>query len=154
MENEYLNQIHDVLNNNENNNKTEQIQSNNDNMEEALQKNDKTNFDDMPIKKSANNIDDMPIKGGNFNELLEKEMSKEQNEGYNNSELNANVEPRFKYIPKKRPELISAPSNTKKYKYYSDNLKSKKKKKEKNEDKNDNNNFNIKTNNSKNQKKE
>ena len=154
MENEYLNQIQDLLNNNENNNKTEQIQSNNDNMEEALQKNNKTNFDDMPIKKSTNNIDDMPIKGGNFNELLEKEMSKEQNEGYNNQELNKNVEPRFKYIPKKRTEIISAPSNTKKYKYYSDNFKSKKNKKEKNEEKNDNYNFKSNINNSKNQKKE
>ena len=33
MENEYLNNFQDLLNNNENNNKTEQIQSNNDNME-------------------------------------------------------------------------------------------------------------------------
>mgnify|MGYP007070352143 CR=1 FL=1 len=89
-----------------------------------------------------------------INELLEKEMSKEQNEGYNNQELNKNVEPRFKYIPKKRTEIISAPSNTKKYKYYSDNFKSKKNKKEKIEEKNDNYNFKSNMNNSKNQKKE
>ena len=102
-----------------------------------------TNFDDMPLptnknqnemnKQISNNIDDIPIKGGsNFNELLEKEMLKEQNEGY--YESNKNVEPKFKYIPKKRNDIVSIPTNTKKYKYYSDNFKSKKTKKEKNEE--------------------
>ena len=123
MENEYLNNMHELLNNNINNKNSEEIESNNENMNETLPKNDKQNFDEMPIKKVSNNIDDMPIKGGNFNELLEKEMSKEQNEGYHYSELNKNVEPKFKYIPKKRTEIVSAPSKTKKYKYYSDNFK-------------------------------
>ena len=62
-------------------------------------------------------------------------MLKEQNEGYGNNEINENIEPKFKYIPKKRTDIISAPTNTKKYKYYSDNFKSKKKKKDKNEEK-------------------
>jgi len=87
----------------------------------------------------------MPIKGSsNFIELLEKEMLKEQSKGYINNNMNTNAEPRFKYIPKKRRDIVSAPTNTKKYTYYSDNFKSKKSKKEKNEEKIDNNNFNVK----------
>ena len=43
----------------------------------------------------------MPVKGGsNFNELLEKELSK-QNE-YDNYVPDSNVQPKFKYIPKKK----------------------------------------------------
>ena len=72
----------------------------------------------------------MPITGNNklnFNELLEKELAKEHNEGnYNNDLNNENKEPKFKYIPKKRVDIVSAPANTKKYKYYSDNFKQKK----------------------------
>lgn len=64
-------------------------------------KNKKNNFDEK--KEIKNNIDEMPIKGNNnvnFNELLEKELSKEQNEGnYNN---NIPTKPKFKYVPKKK----------------------------------------------------
>ena len=85
-------------------------------------KNKKNNFDEK--KEIKNNIDEMPIKGNNnvnFNELLEKELSKEQNEGnYNN---NIPTKPKFKYVPKKKVDLVSAPGNTKKFKYYSDNFK-------------------------------
>ena len=98
-------------------------------MKESSTKNDNEIIAPIIKEKNSNNIDDMPIKGGsNFNELLEKEMLKEQNEGYGNYEINENIEPKFKYIPKKRTDIISAPTNTKKYKYYSDNFKSKKKK--------------------------
>ena len=76
----------------------------------------------------SNNIDDIPIKGGsNFIELFEKELSKENNDNYKNE----NVEPKFKYVPKKRSDIISLPKKTKKYKYYSDNFRHKKKKKKK-----------------------
>ena len=76
----------------------------------------------------SNNIDDIPIKGGsNFIELLEKELSKENNDNYNHG----NVEPKFKYVPKKRNYIYSLPKKTKKYKYYSDNFRHKKKKKKK-----------------------
>ena len=78
---------------------------------------------------NKNNIDDIPIKGNNnlnFNELLEKELSKEQNEGNFISIKNIPTKPKFKYIPKKRVDLVSAPGNTKKYKYYSDNFKPRK----------------------------
>ena len=65
-------------------------------------------------------IDEMPITGNNklnFNELLEKELAKEQNEGnYNNDLNNEKKEPKFKYIPKKRVDIVSAPANTKKWK--------------------------------------
>ena len=149
MDNKYLNQIQELLKNNNSNDPSNQVQSNEENTE------NKENLDEIPQKKISNNIDDITIKDGNFNELLEKEMSKEQNEGYAYNDMNTNVEPRFKYVPKKRTDIISAPTNTKKYKYYSDNFKSKKSKKEKNEEKTDdniNNNFNIK--NIKNQKKD
>ena len=154
MDNNYLNQIQNLLNKNKINNSTNKIQSDLENMKESSPKNDNEIVSPIIKEKNSNNIDDIPIKGGsNFNELLEKEMLKEQNEGYGNNEINENIEPKFKYIPKKRTDIISAPTNTKKYKYYSDNFKSKKKKKEKNEEKKDTN-FNIDTNNSKTQKKE
>ena len=106
------------------------------------------NFDDMPLPAlknkeknnnlnqlkncSNNNIDEIPIKGGaNFNELLEKELLKEKNDEYGDYNQNNNVEPKFKYVPKKRNDLVSIPTNTKKYKYYSDNFKSIKRKKKK-----------------------
>ena len=127
MDNKYLNQIQELLKNNNSNDPSNQVQSNEENTE------NKANLDEIPQKKISNNIDDIPIKGGNFNELLEKEMSKEQNEGYAYNDMNTNVEPRFKYVPKKRNDLVSIPTNTKKYKYYSDNFKSKNKKKEKDE---------------------
>jgi hypothetical protein len=118
--------------NNSNNNEE------NDNNNKKIEKKEKIqNFDDMPIPALKNknnnfdekkdiktNIDDLPIKGNNnvnFNELLEKELSKEQNEGNYNNQIP--VEPKFKYIPKKKVDLVSIPSNTKKYKYYSDNFK-------------------------------
>ena len=77
---------------------------------------------------NKNNIDDIPIKGNtnlNFNELLEKELSKEENKGNYININNSMAKPKFKYIPKKRVDLISAPRNSKKYKYYSDNFKPK-----------------------------
>ena len=88
-------------------------------------KNKKNNFDEK--KEIKNNIDEMPIKGNNnvnFNELLEKELSKEQNEGNYDTQIPA--KPKFKYIPKKKVDLVSVPANTKKYKYYSDNFKPRK----------------------------
>ena len=144
MENKYLSQIKGALKDNNEENQKNNIVSNFKNLE------DTTANEEIPIKKVSNNFDDMPVKGGsNFNELLEREMSKEGNIGSINNEMNQNVEPRFKYIPKKRKDIVSIPSNTKKYKYYSDNFESKKKKKEKNDD--NNNDMNI--NNFKNQKK-
>ena len=86
------------------------------------------NNNNNQFSNNNNNIDEIPIKGGtNFNELLEKELSKENGE-YNNFNENNKIEPKFKYIPKKRNDIVSIPTNTKKYKYYSDNFKSKKKK--------------------------
>lgn len=75
-----------------------------------------TNIDAIPIK--ANNID--------FNKLVELEMQKGQYQGNDNE-----YKPKFEYKP--RPKYtdkykISEPTETKKYKYYSDNFKSKKKK--------------------------
>jgi hypothetical protein len=111
-----------------------------DKQKEDVKEKKPQNYDDMPLPALKNkknnleekngtsnkNIDDIPIKGNsnlNFNELLEKELSKEQNEGnYNN---NISTKPKFKYIPKKKVDLVSAPTNTKKYKYYSDNFKPK-----------------------------
>lgn len=100
------------------------------------------NFDDTPLptlknksmdipinnnNQGAKGIDDIPIGGNNklnFNELLEKELSKEGN--FDMYSQNApQAEPKFKYVPKKKVEPISAPTNTKKYKYYSDNFKKK-----------------------------
>ena len=77
----------------------------------ALKNKEKSDINKLPSK--YNNVDDMPIKGGlNFNELLEKELSKENNnDNYNNE----NIEPKFKYVPKKRNDIISIPTKTKKY---------------------------------------
>ena len=106
-----------IINSNKNNitnNNTNQIQNENINEEKEIKEN--------------KNIDDIPVTGNNqlnFNELLEKELSKEQNEGYNDINNNK-VEPKFKYVPKKRKDIVSIPTNTKKYKYYSDNFKQKK----------------------------
>ena len=145
MDNQYLSKIQDLLKDNNEEEQPNKINSN------VINKEDETPKEEIPIKKVSNNIDDMPIKGGsNFNELLEREMSKEQNEGIYN-EMNQNVEPKFKYIPKKRNDIVSIPSNTKKYKYYSDNFKSNKKKNKKNDDNNDDD---MKINNFKNQKKD
>ena len=150
MEDNYLNQIQSLLNNNNINDSSNKVQLNLDIIEDK-----KTVYDAPKNKNITNNFDDMPIKGGsNFNELLEKEMSKEQNEGYINNDIDKNIEPKFKYVPKKKTDIISVPSNTKKYKYYSDNFKSKKKKKEKSKEKNDKGNFNININNIKSQKRE
>lgn len=81
-----------------------------------------TNIDAIPIK--ANNID--------FNKLVELEMQKGQYQGNDNE-----YKPKFEYKP--RPKYtdkykISEPTETKKYKYYSDNFKSKKKKNNDNTD--------------------
>ena len=118
MENKYLSQIKGILKDDNEENQPNNIGANIKNME------DTTANEEIPIKKVSNNFDDMPVKGGsNFNELLEREMSKEGNVGGINNEMNQNVEPRFKYIPKKRKDIVSIHSNTKKYKYYSKNLK-------------------------------
>ena len=121
----------------------QQIINNSNNDKKKKENENVQNFDDMPLPAlksetnnienkeilNKNNIDDIPIKGNNnlnFNELLEKELSKEQNEGNFNSIMNIPTKPKFKYIPKKRVDLVSAPGNTKKYKYYSDNFKPRK----------------------------
>ena len=84
-------------------------------------KNKKNNFDDKIEISNKKNIDDIPMKLNNnlnFNELVEKELSKEQNEGnYNNINI-IPTKPKFKYIPKKKVDLVSVPGLTKKYKYY------------------------------------
>ena len=86
-----------------------------------------TNLDNMPLpalkdKKvemindlsgNKNNEEEIPIKGGyNFNDILEKELSKEKNNEYENNE-NKIIEPKFKYIPKKKRDIVTAPTNTK-----------------------------------------
>ena len=115
-------------NDNNNSNTNNKIVQNYDDMPLPALKNKKNNFDDKAEISNKKNIDDIPIKGNNnlnFNELLEKELSKEQNEGNYNNINNIPTKPKFKYIPKKRVDLVSAPGNTKKYKYYSDNFKPK-----------------------------
>ena len=115
--NNISNNISDNINLNSNqNNKEDNLSKKNTNQNEdssnkkvkqVSPKPNINNYDDMPLPAlknkgknsnsqfSSNNIDDIPIKGGsNFNELLEKEMLKEQNEGY--YESNKNVEPKFK----------------------------------------------------------
>ena len=107
-------------------------------------KNKINNFQKKEIA-NKNNIDDIPIKGIqnlNFNELLEKELSKEKNEGNFNNTNNIPTKPKFKYIPKKKVDLVSAPVNTKKYKYYSDNFKPKNRRHSANISKKVNNNKN------------
>ena len=126
----------------------------NDLLEKELSKEKKNieNIDDMPIKSGGNfndllekelskqnnfennKNDELPLKGSNdyFNALLEKELSKDINN--NNIDLDKKVEPKFKYVPKKKKDLVSNPVNTKKYKYYSDNFKPKTKKKEANKE--------------------
>ena len=71
----------------------------------------------------------MHIKRSNdyFKALLEKELSKEMNN--NNENLDEKVEPKFKYVPKKKKDLVINPVNTKKYKYYSEIIISQKLKK-------------------------
>ena len=67
-------------------------------------KNKVHNFQKKEIA-NKNNIDDIPIKGIqnlNFNELLEKELSKEKNEGNFNNTNNIPTKPKFKYIPIKK----------------------------------------------------
>ena len=139
-----------IINNNKNNIETNQNE-----------KTEKTENKNMENK----NIDDIPLPVNNklnFNELLEKELSKEQNEGiYNNNLNNKKVEPKFKYVPKKKVDIVSAPTNTKKYKYYSDNFKQKKRGNSNNkikEQENDENNYiekkEIKEINNKKEKKE
>ena len=132
-ENDILKEIENNLNKNEEINDEEdfdfqQIINNNENQIKNV-----NNKEEIKEKQKIENknIDEIPITGNNklnFNELLEKELSKEQNEGnYNNEITNEKKEPKFKYIPKKKVDIVSAPTNTKKYKYYSDNFKQKKK---------------------------
>lgn len=104
------------------------------------------NYDDIPIRsnqmnenKTVANVEDIEIKPKNidFNKLVEMEMMKGNYEG-----VNEEVKPKFEYKP--RPKYtdkykISEPTTTKKYKYYSDNFKSKKKK---SNDLSENNTFN------------
>ena len=85
-----------------------------------------------------NEIDKIPVgknNNVNFNDLVNAALNNGEygnNNEYNNNEY---VEPRFKYIPKEKRDSkynISIPTNTKKYKYYSDNFKDKEKKSDKN----------------------
>ena len=99
------------------------------------------NPDDIPIKgnqqikpninsfpnpnSSVQNVDDIVIKPkGNFLDLLEKELSKEQ-KNTDNGKNEFENKPKFKYIPKSNYHdkfKVSEPTQTKKYKYYSDNF--------------------------------
>ena len=75
--------------------------------------------------EQKNNIDDLPIKANNLNftQLLEKELLKEENNESNISS-NKKVEPKFKYVSKKKSDVeFKKPIKNKKYKYYSDNFK-------------------------------
>ena len=75
--------------------------------------------------EQKNNIDDLPIKANNLNftQLLEKELLKEENNESNISS-NKKVEPKFKYVSKKKFDVeFKKPIKNKKYKYYSDNFK-------------------------------
>ena len=75
--------------------------------------------------EQKNNIDDLPIKANNLNftQLLEKELLKEENNESNISR-NKKVEPKFKYVSKKKSDVeFKKPIKNKKYKYYSDNFK-------------------------------
>ena len=120
--------IVDNSNNDNKNTSNNKIVQNYDDMPLPALKNKKNNFDEKVEISNKKNIDDIPITGNNnlnFNELLEKELSKEQNEGNYNNINNMPTKPKFKYIPKKKVDLVSAPGNTKKYKYYSDNFKPK-----------------------------
>jgi len=73
----------------------------------------KRNFDDIVIKKP--NL--------NFNQLLEKELQKEEKENDNIGQ-NESTKPKFKYISKKKVDKVfNKPIKNKKYKYYSDNFK-------------------------------
>ena len=165
----FLQNSKNIQNINENNIKNNQNQNRIDNIIKSKDLQNKkivqlppkqnfNNFDDMPlpaqknkdmenlnkISSDNNNIEDIPLKGGaNFNDILEKELLKDKNNEYANNE-NKNIEPKFKYVPKKnKRDIISAPpTNAKKYKYYSDNFKSKKKKKESQNNKNQIENFN------------
>ena len=148
-------------------NTNQTLDSSSKKLDQIPQKQDINNFDEIPLpalknkeknnfnqnnSKNCNNFDDMPIKGGsNFNELLEKELSKEKNDNYEN--YNQNIEPKFKYVPKKRNDIFSVPTTTKKYKYYSDNFKTKNKKKKENNinnNKKQKNEYNLKNNNEEN----
>ena len=100
------------------------------------------NFSDTPLPINSNpnvlNVDSIEIKGTNdFNALLEKELAKGN---YNANPSSNPTQPRFKYIPKPKNEekyKITAPTTTKKYKYYSDNFKNNKKSKENDLNKNE-----------------
>ena len=112
-----------------------------------MSKNDKNNLNDEKNTKenqaNENNnqenknrpeeIDNIPIKNNNLNfvELLEKELSKED------EQININInelkeEPKFKYVSKNKNKKANLdfkkPIKNKKYKYYTDNFKLKRKK--------------------------
>ena len=93
------------------------------------------NDNNEKIKNKINDFDEMPIGGGfnNFNDLFEKELSKYQKEIKNDKNIESNIKPKFKYVPKQKNELLfKIPPKTKKYKYYTDNFKIKLAKKENN----------------------
>ena len=127
---------------------TEEIEEHpNNNKEEEEVKKLPMNYDDIPIhsnqmneNKPVTNIEDIAIKPKNidFNKLVEMEMMKGNYEGGNEE-----VKPKFEYKPRAKytdKYKISEPTTTKKYKYYSDNFKSKKKKS--NDDVSESNTFN------------
>ena len=93
--------------------------------EENINNNDEIEEEKYKVTK---NIDDIPIKSNklNFNQLLEKELSKEgsSENNINNISDNKKVEPKFKYISKKKNDIeFKKPIKNKKYKYYTDNFK-------------------------------
>ena len=80
-------------------------------------KQDIINFDNMPLPSKhnkeleiydankKNNWDNIPLKGGsNFNDILEKEILKDKINEIGNNE-NKKIEPKFKYVPKKRNNI-------------------------------------------------
>ena len=109
-------------------NDSEKIDNNNNIIVEG-----KNNFDDIVIKKA--NL--------NFNQLLEKELQKEEKEN-DNIGHNESTKPRFKYISKKKVDKIfNKPIKNKKYKYYTDNFKIKPTKKLKKNKKTENQNSSL-----------
>jgi hypothetical protein len=102
-ENDILKEIEENLNKKEEINDEEedldfqQIINNNQNLKkEENQINNKEEIKEKEVNEKKN-LDEIPITGNNklnFNELLEKELSKEQNEGNFNNYANK-VEPKF-----------------------------------------------------------
>ena len=94
--------------------------------------NEEVNNNNIEKNNHLEEFDNIPIKNNNLNfaQLLEKELSKE-NEGIDININQIKEEPKFKYISKKdtKKQLdFKKPIKNKKYKYYTDNFKFKTKK--------------------------